>query len=102
MASSNTFGTFLETIGTLTRSKALQSGAADRTRSELILKLVSILAQRNDELPVEVLAKEAGVPKLWLLEAILQSQSDGLIKIEEENGTSVARLTSFGKALAAA
>jgi len=98
MQTSNTFGTFLETIGNLG-----SSGSEDgKSSSDQIVKLVLIISRQGGEAPIESLAKEAGISKSQLLEAVLQSKSNGLIEIQENDGTTVARLTSFGKALAAA
>lgn len=92
MSAPNTFGTFLHTLGSINSSS---SSPIDQNIAELMKEL----AKSGDHVSVDQIAREFPAPRKEFVAAVLASQKRGLISFTEENGESIAHLTSLGKAL---
>lgn len=99
MASSgNTFGTFLQTFGTLEKQSKRSASPASEPN---MFDLVQELAKRGDRVPIKTLPWYADNPKA-VFDTIFEGQSKGVLTIEEDRGEPVATLTSLGRSFAAA
>lgn len=96
MASSNTFGTFLQTFNSLEKSSRLET-PSDPMR--LVTKLAQSLSSSGDQAPVEKLIAEVNEPKTDVLGALFDGQDKGIFKVENIDDTLTARLTNIGKSL---
>lgn len=102
MSSSNTFGTFLETINNLEEkspNKIDSSSASQaRTASKEIMNILHNLSKSETGTRVKDLIADTNIPKGDLLSAMMEGQRHGLLEVNDVEDEAVAHLTQLGKA----
>ena len=93
--SANTFGTFLETLNTLSSAPVPQGPEAD------LLSIAHVVGTAGPEgAPVNTIAGPAGLSKAALLGGIFAGRDKGLFEIDDSKDEPVVRLTKLGRSLA--